>query len=89
MRVFERFHATAPWEFAQGVGVSGFLGVGFAGMALTGAFLQNILARGVPGTVLSGGTILLLNVVVGPAVATAIVLIAVEFMTQLTRFRES
>jgi multicomponent Na+:H+ antiporter subunit B len=87
MRGFERFHPSAPWEFAQGLAITLFLAFGFAGMLLGRGFLQNILPRGVSATVPSAGTIPVLNMIVGPAVATAIVLVALELATQLTEFQ--
>jgi hypothetical protein len=52
-------------------------------------FLANILSLGSsPGTILSAGTIPFLNYVAGPAVATAVVLIGVELLIQLTEVRQ-
>lgn len=87
MRTFERLHYPPAWEFAQGVAVSGFLAVGFVGLAVAGGFLTNVMHTGTASTVFSAGTIDLLNGIVGPAVATAVVLIAVELLTQLTEVR--
>lgn len=86
-RSYERLHVPVRWEIAQAICVSAFLGLGFAGMIIAGPFLQNVLPLGVTGTVFSAGNIPVLNVVAGPAVATAIVLIATELLQQVTEVR--
>jgi multicomponent Na+:H+ antiporter subunit B len=84
LRSFERLHRQVRWEITQAVAVSGFIGIGFVGLVVGGAFLTNVIALGQTGTVFSSGTIEVLNAVAGPAVATAIVLIAVALLEQVT-----
>ncbi len=84
-RSFDRLHDPLPWEIGQSVAVTAFFVVGFAGLAASArAFLANFLPRGSAGTVYSAGTITVLNLFAGVAVATAIVLLAVEYRHQAT-----
>jgi multicomponent Na+:H+ antiporter subunit B len=86
-RSFEALHPSWPWEAAQAVAVTGFLVAGFAPMLAGRAFLTNVLPLGSTGTVFSAGIIPVLNLLIGPAVATAIVLIALELIEQVTEIR--
>jgi multicomponent Na+:H+ antiporter subunit B len=86
-KAFDRLHHLPTWETAQGIAVTAFLGFGFAGMVLAhpiGAYLANFLPRGVAATVYSAGSIDPLNVVTAVAVDTAVILVAVELLKQLT-----
>jgi multicomponent Na+:H+ antiporter subunit B len=84
-RSFDRLHRPSGWEIGQAIAVTAFIGVGFAGLfAGSRAFLANFLPHGVTGTVFSAGTIPVLNLIAGPAVATAIVLLTVELVHQVT-----
>ena len=87
IRSFERLHPGLRWEIGQAVAIAAFLGVGFAGLVTSSAFLANMLPFGTTGTVYSAGTIPVLNVIAGPAVATAIVLVVIELLEQLTEVR--
>jgi multicomponent Na+:H+ antiporter subunit B len=81
---FERLHPNIPWEIGQAIAVAGFLVFGFAGLASgAGAFLTNFLPLGSAGTVFSAGSITMLNLVAGVAVATAIVLLVIDLRHQL------
>lgn len=84
---FVRLHRTPGWEITQAIAVSGFLAVGLSGLVIAQAFLANVLPYGVAATIYSAGTIQVLNVLAGVAVATAIVLIAIELQHQLVEVR--
>jgi len=87
IRSFERLHDPAVWEVARAIAIGAFLGIGFAGLIASTGFLANMLPLGTTGTVYSAGTIPVLNLIAGPAVATAIVLIVVELLEQVTEVR--
>jgi multicomponent Na+:H+ antiporter subunit B len=87
IRSFERLHPGPTWEIAQAIAIAAFLGVGVVGLIDEDAFLANVLPFGTTGTVYSAGTIPVLNVIAGPAVATAIVLILIELLEQVTEVR--
>ncbi|HEY3831604.1 MAG TPA: MnhB domain-containing protein [Acidimicrobiia bacterium] len=84
---FERFHYGLAWEIVQAIAVTAFLGVGVAGLIEGRGFLANIVGPGSLGTVYSAGTIALLNVIAGPAVATAVVLAALQIYHQMIEIR--
>jgi multicomponent Na+:H+ antiporter subunit B len=84
-RAFDRLHRQQAWETAQSVAVTGFLVVGLLGLVQPArAFLANFLPLGSPATVFSAGTIPVLNVLAGVAVATAVVLVIVRVLHQVT-----
>jgi multicomponent Na+:H+ antiporter subunit B len=57
-------------------------------MFLGGAALQNVLPLGQLGALFSGGTIMLLNVTVGIAVAAGFALVFLEFLAQTRKTDE-
>jgi multicomponent Na+:H+ antiporter subunit B len=76
-------------EGAEGAGAAGFVLIAGAGLVFAGAFFENWLPVGVPGQLLSAGTIPLDNLAVGLAVAGGFAFMLIEFLQQaLTRRRE-
>ena len=75
-------------ELAESVGVGGYAAIGFVGLLTGQAFLTNVLPLGTTGQLNSSGTIVLINLVVGVAVAGGISLILAEFLEQTLRVRE-
>jgi multicomponent Na+:H+ antiporter subunit B len=69
-------------DLGASVGTIGFVGIGFLGLLAGAAFLQNVLPLGQPGTLLSAGTIPLINLAVGLEVAGGFVLLVSEFLEQ-------
>ena len=69
-------------ELAEGAGAAGYVLVGLGGLIAGAAFLYNFLPLGEPGTLLSAGTIPLLNISVGLEVTGAFVLLISEFLDQ-------
>jgi multicomponent Na+:H+ antiporter subunit B len=65
---------------AEAVGISGFILIGFAGVAHSRPFLTNVLPLGRTGDLLSAGTIFALSVSVALAVASGLLHLALEFM---------
>jgi multicomponent Na+:H+ antiporter subunit B len=79
------FRRIAPYDLAarvEAVAVAGYAVVGVAGLAVGAPFLANVLPIGEPGDVLSSGTILVLNVLVGLAVATGFVVLLTRFLEE-------
>jgi multicomponent Na+:H+ antiporter subunit B len=74
-------------DAAEGMGASGFVLIGFLGMVSGAAFLANTLPLGRAGTLLSSGTLPLLNVTVGLEVAAGFVLIVSEFLEEAMAIR--
>jgi multicomponent Na+:H+ antiporter subunit B len=73
-------------ELAEGLGAAGFGLIGLSGLVAGGAFFENELGAGVPGELLSAGTIPLSNAAVGLAVTGGFAFMLSEFLQQtLTR----
>jgi multicomponent Na+:H+ antiporter subunit B len=69
-------------ELAEGAGAAGYVLVGLGGLIAGAGFLYNFLPLGEQGTLLSAGTIPLLNISVGLEVTGAFVLLISEFLDQ-------
>ncbi len=78
----ERFEPGTLVEAADGVGAGGYVFVGILGLLGGVAYLTNVVGLGRPGNLISGGTLPLLNAVVGLEVAGGFVLLAKEFLDQ-------
>jgi multicomponent Na+:H+ antiporter subunit B len=76
-------------ELAEGLGAAAFALIGVAGLVAGSAFFENVLGKGIPGELLSSGTIPLSNMAVGLAVTGGFVFMLSEFLQQaLTRRRD-
>jgi multicomponent Na+:H+ antiporter subunit B len=69
-------------DLTEGSAVGGFLAVGLFALATGSTFLENVLPLGTSGSLLSAGTIAVLNGLVGVAVAAAFVLLFTEFLEE-------
>jgi multicomponent Na+:H+ antiporter subunit B len=85
--VVERFEPGSLIEAADGAGAGGYVAVGFIGLLGGSAYLADTLGLGRPGNLISGGTIPVLNAVVGLEVAGAFVLLSKEFLDQTAVLR--
>jgi multicomponent Na+:H+ antiporter subunit B len=83
----ERFQPDALLEASDGVGASGYIIVGLLGLLAGTYFLSNVIGLGTTGNLLSGGTIWLLNVVVGVEVFGSFAILASEFLDQTAVIR--
>jgi Multisubunit Na+/H+ antiporter, MnhB subunit len=70
------------FEIAEAAGVVAFAALGIAGLALSGAFLANVIGTGTLGQLVSSGTVPLLSASVGLAVAGSIVVLLARFIDQ-------
>jgi multicomponent Na+:H+ antiporter subunit B len=86
-RTVERFQPDALLEASDGVGAAGYVLVGLLGLLAGAYFLSNVVGLGVTGNLVSGGTIPLLNLVVGVEVAGGFALLASEFLDQTAVIR--
>jgi len=73
---------TKVLELLHALGAAAFGLVALAGVIFAGVALTNVVALGITGHLLSGGTILILEVVVGVGVAAATTLIFSELLDQ-------
>lgn len=83
----ERFEPTPLLEASDGVGASGYVFIGLLGLLAGASFLSNVVGLGVSGNLISGGTIPLLNLVVGAEVAGGFAILASEFLDQTAVIR--
>jgi multicomponent Na+:H+ antiporter subunit B len=82
---YRAYRAASPIEavdFAEGVGAGGYVVVGLAALISSAPFLHNLFGPGESGTLLSGGSIPLLNWASGIEVAAANVLLYHEFFEE-------
>jgi multicomponent Na+:H+ antiporter subunit B len=82
LETFERITSHTLVEVGEALGVGAFLMIGFAGLAIDGAFLANVAPLGTTGAVNSGGTIALIDLATGLEVAAGIVLLLYAFLEQ-------
>jgi multicomponent Na+:H+ antiporter subunit B len=85
--VFRRVTPPDLVDLAEGTGAGGFVVVGLLGLVSGAAFLANVLPLGEAGTLLSSGTLPLLNLTVGLEVAAGFVLIVSEFLEEALAVR--
>jgi len=83
----ERFQPDPLLEAADGLGASGYVLIGLLGLLAGTSFLSNVVGLGATGGAVSGGTIQLLNTVVGIEVAGGFAILASEFLDQTSVIR--
>ncbi len=69
-------------EVAEAIGAGGYAVIGAAALAVGAAFLQNFLPQGSLGSVVSGGTVALIDISVGLEVAAGFVLLLSAFLEE-------
>jgi multicomponent Na+:H+ antiporter subunit B len=80
--VLRRLRPLAWYEASEAIAAGAFAVLGVSGLVLAGGFLVNLLPRGEFGTLFSGGTVPVLNVAVGCEVASGVVVLLAQFLTQ-------
>jgi len=87
LKTFKRIANHEFVEITEALGIGGYLSSGFLGMVLGSAYLRNVLPLGTTGHLFSGGTILVLNVFTGAAVAAGMVSILYAFLEHTIEVR--
>jgi multicomponent Na+:H+ antiporter subunit B len=82
--VVRRFEDEAL-DLAEHIGALLYLLVGLVGLAAGAAFLSNVIKGGEPGSLLSGGIILVLNFVVGFKVAAGTLIVLLILLEALRK----
>jgi multicomponent Na+:H+ antiporter subunit B len=82
MVALEHVRPVALVELSEAVGAAAFVLVAIGGMVFATVAMANFLGFGTTGSLLSGGTIPVLNVAVGIEVTGAVTLIITEFLDQ-------
>lgn len=80
--VLQRVRPVSWYSYAEAAGAAGYVALGLAGSAASGAFLANFLPTGQLGDLLSAGTVGLLSAAVGCEVGAAIVVLLAQFLRQ-------
>jgi multicomponent Na+:H+ antiporter subunit B len=92
-RSFRPFADETALDPIEGVGAGGYVVIGLVGLLSGGAFLENVLGPGVPGTLWSGGSAALVNWCTAAEVAAAnLVLLSVfldEYLAPVVRSKQS
>ncbi|MEW2081877.1 MnhB domain-containing protein [Streptomyces sp. NPDC005283] len=88
-RALERIRPVGLYEVADAAGEGAYLVVGVAGLLAGSAFLANtLLPYGTFNTLASGGTVPLLNAVIGMEVASAVIVLLARFLDQAVEIEE-
>ncbi|HZQ56202.1 MAG TPA: MnhB domain-containing protein [Bryobacteraceae bacterium] len=88
---YPQFRAVTPprlIEAAEAVGASAYIFIGGVCMALGGQFLENVLPLGKTGTLVSGGTVALIDLGVGLEVSAGFVLMMLVYLEELMEAKE-
>lgn len=81
-RAYKRASPRAMVDAVEGASAAGFVVVGLVALAIDGVFLKNLFVGGTPGTLVSSGSIALLNWLSAIEVAAANVLLFHEFFEE-------
>jgi multicomponent Na+:H+ antiporter subunit B len=76
-------------HWGEAVGIAGFIAMGLVGLIFGGAFLQNVVPLGPEDKIYSGGSIALVNLATGLAVAAGFVLLVHEFLGAPSKERDA
>jgi multicomponent Na+:H+ antiporter subunit B len=83
----ETFAPNILLELSEGAGAGGYVVLGLAGLLIGTAYLSNVVPLGTSGELFSGGTIWVLNVIVGVEVAGGFALLVAQFLDQTSVIR--
>jgi multicomponent Na+:H+ antiporter subunit B len=86
--LLRRVHPMHALDLTEGFGGGGFVVVGLVGLVAGSAFLANVIGLGQVGSVFSGGTLPVLNLLVGLEVVAGVTLVLYEFLEQTLAMRE-
>jgi len=78
----DRLRPVTVFEHGEVTGALAFVGLGFAGLAVSGSFLANVIPFGTFGSFLSAGTIDLFNFAVGIEISCGVVVLLAHFFEQ-------
>ena len=88
---FRNFRKAVPRRLvhtAEAVGAGGYAAIGIGCLVAGAVFLQNVLPLGSKGTILSGGTIPLINASVGLEVTGGLVLVLMVYLEETLELKE-
>jgi multicomponent Na+:H+ antiporter subunit B len=80
-------HPMSALDLSEGTGAGGFAVVGLVGLATGAAYLANVFPKGRVGSLISGGDLPVINLLVGLEVAAGLTLVLYEFLEQTLMIR--
>jgi multicomponent Na+:H+ antiporter subunit B len=83
----KRARPVVVYDVLESLAAGSFAVLGLAGTALTGALLANVVPLGRLNDLLSGGTVPILNAIVGMEVAAAVTVVLARFLEQYVEVR--
>ena len=89
---FDELHALyreSMLERAEALGAAAYVTVGFFGLFAGGAYMQNVLSLGKTGSVLSAGTVPLINLAVAIEIGGGLVILLTTFLHQTLVLRST
>lgn len=86
-RLFRRVASPEALDPVKSLAAAGFVAVGLVGLLAGRAFLQNVLPLGSYPRLASGGTLPLLNLLVGTEVGAGVAVVLFEFLNQVLSVR--
>lgn len=87
LKTFKRITTHMIVEIAEAAGIFAFVGIGLMGMIVGQQFLRNVLPLGKTATILSAGTVALLDLATGMAVAGGFISAIYAFLEQTIEMR--
>jgi multicomponent Na+:H+ antiporter subunit B len=81
-QALDRVRPLAVFTAGEALGTTLFAALGLVGVATGAGFLANVLPTGVWGSLLSAGTVPLLNIAVGVEVASGVIVLLAKFLDQ-------
>jgi len=87
LKTFKRITTHTLVEIGEAIGIFGFLMIGFLGIIAGKEFLRNVLPLGQTGSIFSGGTVALLDIATGLAVAGGFISAIYAFLEQTIEMR--
>lgn len=81
-RALDRLRPVNAFDVGEALGAGAFAVVGVAGIFAAGAFLANLLPTGTMGSLVSGGSVAVLNAAVGVAVGAGMTVLLAQFLAQ-------
>ena len=87
LKTFKRITTHSLVEMGEAAGIFAFVVIGLLGLMVGQEFLRNVLPLGETGTIFSGGTVPLLNLATGLAVAGGFISAIYSFLEQTIEMR--
>jgi multicomponent Na+:H+ antiporter subunit B len=88
-QALDQVRPLSTFTAGEALGTALFVALGLVGLAVGAGFLANVVPTGAWGSLLSGGTVGMLNIAVGVEVASGVVVLLTKFLDQALRIADS